>query len=203
VDEAGSRYIDFLFPGLLGLNLYGTGLWSIGFGVADARQKKLLRRYLVTPMRRSSYLASFLAFRVLFLAVELVLLTAFAVWVLGVPLRGSVMTLGLVSLAGAVSYAGVGMLAVARVKTIEGASGMINLATIPIWLGSGVFFSYERFPEFAQPLLRALPLTPLNDALRAIMLDGVSLAGILPDLGLVLAWGVVSFTLALWLFRWE
>jgi ABC-type polysaccharide/polyol phosphate export permease len=95
------------------------------------------------------------------------------------------------------------MLAVARVKTIEGASGMINLATVPVWLFSGVFFSYERFPEAVQPLLRALPLTPLNDALRAIMLDGASLAAVLPDVAIVLGWGVISFAAALRLFRWE
>lgn len=203
VDEPGSRYIDFLLPGLIGLNLYGTGLWAIGFGVADARQKKLLRRYLVTPMRRSSYMASFMVFRLLFLALELTLITGFGVWVLGVPMRGSVLLFTLVSLLGAVSYAGVGMLAVSRVKTIEGASGMINLATIPVWLGSGVFFSYERFPEFVQPALRALPLTPLNDALRDVMLDGAGLITVLPDLGLIAAWGVVSFAVALRVFRWE
>lgn len=203
VDEAGARYIDFLVPGLLGLNIYGTGLWSIGFGVADARQKKLLRRYLVTPMRRSSYLASFLVFRLLFLTLEMVLLTAFGVWVMGVPLRGSLVAFGLVALFAAVSFAGVGLLSVCRVKTIEGASGMINVATIPVWLGSGVFFSYERFPAAVQPFLQALPLTPLNDAFRAIMLDGAGLGAVLPELGIIAAWGVVSFALALKLFRWE
>jgi ABC-type multidrug transport system permease subunit len=203
VEETGSRYVDFLMPGLIGLNLYGTGLWAIGFGVADARQKKLLRRLLVTPMRRSSYLTSFMAFRLIFLAAELALMTGFGVWVLDVPLRGSLLTFGLVALVGAVSYAGIGMLAVARVKTIEGASGMINVATIPVWLFSGVFFSYERFPEAVQPVLRALPLTPLNDALRDIMLDGAGLAGVTTDLAIVMAWGVVSFAVALRVFRWE
>ena len=203
VAETGARYIDFLLPGLIGLNVYGTGLWSIGFGVADARQKKLLRRLLVTPMRRSSYLASFMLFRLLFLGLEVSTLTAFGVWALGVPMRGNVVTFALVTMLGAMCYAGIGMLAVARVKTIEGASGMINLATVPVWLFSGVFFSYERFPAIVQPLLRALPLTPLNDALRDIMLDGASLVSVLPDLSIVVAWGVVSFFAAIKLFRWE
>ena len=203
VTESGSRYIDWLVPGLIGLNIYGTGLWSIGFGVADARQKKLLRRYLVTPMRRSSYLASFLVFRLLFLATEVLLLTSFGVWIMDVPLRGSLIAFGVVALAGAVAFAGIGLLTVCRVKTIEGASGMINVATIPVWLGSGVFFAYERFPEAVQPFLWLLPLTPINDALRAIMLDGAGLAGVLPELGVTAAWGIVSFALALKLFRWE
>jgi ABC-type multidrug transport system permease subunit len=183
--------------------VYGTGLWAIGFGVADARQKKLLRRLLVTPMRRSSYLASFMVFRLLFLALEVTTLTAFGVWVLGVPLRGNVVSFAVATIIGAASFAGIGMLAVARVKSIEGASGMINLATVPIWLFSGVFFSYERFPAMVQPLLRALPLTPLNDALRAIMLDGASLAGVAPDLAIVGVWGVVCFAAAIRWFRWE
>lgn len=203
VAETGARYIDFLLPGLIGLNVYGTGLWAIGFGVADARQKKLLRRLLVTPMRRSSYLASFMLFRLLFLGLEVATITAFGVWVLDVPLRGSLLTFAFVTLLGATCYAGIGMLAVARVKTIEGASGMINLATVPVWLFSGVFFSYERFPAAVQPLLRALPLTPLNDALRDIMLDGASLASVLPDLAIVVVWGVVSFVAAIRVFRWE
>jgi ABC-type multidrug transport system permease subunit len=203
VAETGSRYIDFLLPGLIGLNVYGTGLWAIGFGIADARQKKLLRRLLVTPMRRSSYLASFLIFRLIFLAFEVTTLTAFGVWVLGVPLRGGVAGFAVATVIGAASFAGIGMLAVSRVKSIEGASGMINVATVPIWLFSGVFFSYERFPAMVQPLLRALPLTPLNDALRAIMLDGASLARVAPDLAIVALWGVVCFAAAIRLFRWE
>jgi ABC-type multidrug transport system permease subunit len=203
VSATGARYIDFLLPGLIGLNVYGTGLWAIGFGVADARQKKLLRRLLVTPMRRSSYLASFMLFRLLFLGLEVATITAFGVWALEVPLRGSVLTFALVTLIGAACYAGIGMLAVARVKTIEGASGMINLATVPVWLFSGVFFSYERFPAAIQPLIRALPLTPMNDALRAVMLDGASFISVLPDLAIVLAWGVFGFAAAIRLFRWE
>jgi ABC-type multidrug transport system permease subunit len=203
VEDTGSRYVDFLLPGLIGLNVYGTGLWSIGFGVADARQKKLLRRFLVTPMRRSSYLASFMLFRLLFLVFEIGAVTAFGAWVMGVPMRGSLLAFGALLLVGAWSFAGIGLLAVCRVKTIEGASGMINVATIPVWLGSGVFFSYERFPEAIQPLLQALPLTPLNDALRRVMLDGAGLGGVLPELGILLAWGVASFVVAVRAFRWE
>lgn len=203
VQETGSRYIDFLLPGLIGLNILGTGMWSIGFGVADARQRKLLRRLLVTPMRRSSYLASFMVFRLLFLVLELTLITAFGVWVLDVPMRGSPFVFALVALVGAASFAGLGMLAVSRVRSIEGASGMINLVMIPMWLGSGVFFSYERFPAAVQPFLRAVPLTPLNDALRDIMLDGAGLVAVLPDLAIVAAWGVVGFAVALRVFRWE
>lgn len=203
VTERGSRYVDFLFPGLIGMNLMGTGLWAIGFAIAELRQRKVLKRLMVTPMRRSSFQASFLLSRLVFLVLEVFALTAFGAWVLDVPLHGGLFQYGLVCLLGAISFAGLGLLAASRVKTIEGASGMLNLVMMPMWLGSGVFFSYERFPEVIHPLLRLLPLTALNDALRATMLEGAGPLAILPEVGVLAAWTVVPFLLALRLFRWE
>ena len=203
VTERGSRYVDFLFPGLLGMNLMGTGLWSIAFAVADLRQRKVLKRLLVTPMRRSSFLASFMLSRLAFLLLEVGALTAFAYWVLDVPLRAGLVQYSLLCLLGAIAFAGLGLLAAARVKTIEGASGMINFVMMPMWLGSGVFFSYERFPELVQPALRLLPLTALNDALRTTMLDGTGLGSIVPELAILGAWTVIPFAVALRVFRWE
>lgn len=202
VTENGARYIDFLFPGLLGMSLMGTGLWAIGFAVADMRQRKVLKRLLVTPMRRSSFLASFLTSRLMFLAAELALITAFGVWVLGVPLRSSILTFTLVSTIGAVAFSAVGLLAASRTRTIEGVSGLLNLVMVPMWLGSGVFFSYERFPEAIHPLLRALPLTALNDALRAGMIDGAGFVEVLPEMAVLGVWAVASFAVALRIFRW-
>lgn len=203
VTEKGSRYVDFLFPGLLGMNLMGTGIWAIAFAVADLRQKKVLKRLLVTPMRRSSFLASLGLARLAFLVFEGVALTAFGFWVLDVPVRGGWMTYTMLCLLGAVAFAGVGLLAASRARTIEGASGMINLVMMPMWLGSGVFFSYEKFPAVLHPLLKALPLTALNDALRKTMLEGAGLGGVLPEAGVLIAWMVLSFGVALWIFRWE
>lgn len=203
VSERGSRYVDFLFPGLIGMNLMGTGLWAIGFAIAELRQRKVLKRLMVTPMRRSSFQASFLLSRLLFLVLEVSALTAFGAWVLEIPLRSGLFQYGLVCLLGAISFAGLGLLAASRVRTIEGASGMLNLVMMPMWLGSGVFFSYERFPEVIHPVLRLLPLTALNDALRATMLEGESLLAIAPEIGVLAAWTLVPFLLALRLFRWE
>ena len=203
VEAIGSRYIDFLFPGLLGMNLMGTGLWSIGFAIAELRQRKLLRRLLVTPMRRSNFLASFLLARLVFLTGELAVLAGFGTWVLDVPMRGSLPAFALTSLLGAISFAGMGLLAASRVRTIQGASGVLNLVMMPMWLGSGVFFSYERFPEFLHPVLRLIPLTALNDALRALMLDGDTLASQAGPLLVLATWGALSFLLAVRVFRWE
>ncbi|MSR61531.1 MAG: ABC transporter permease [Planctomycetes bacterium] len=203
VEETGSRYIDFLFPGLLGMNLMGTGMWGIGFAIADVRRRKFLKRLLVTPMRRSSFFLSFILARAVFLVLELAVLGSFGAWILGVPLRGSVAAFALVSLLGAGAFAGIGILTAARARTIEAVSGLMNVVMMPMWLGSGVFFSYERFPVALQPLLKLLPLTALNDALRGVCLDGSALVELTAPLAILLTWGVLSFALALRIFRWE
>ncbi|MCZ6597702.1 MAG: ABC transporter permease [Planctomycetota bacterium] len=203
VKEKGARYVDFLFPGLLGLNLMGTGMWSVGFAVADMRQRKVLKRMLVTPMRRSSFLLSFFLSRLAFFLLEVIVLVAFGVWVLGVPFRTGLGGFLALCVVGAFIFSGLGLLTTARAKTIEGASGLMNFVMMPMWLASGVFFSYERFPDAIQPLLRVLPLSALNDALRAMMLDGEGLAGIWTELAIQLAWGGIAFFLALRIFRWE
>ncbi|MAG57107.1 MAG: integral membrane transport protein [Planctomycetes bacterium] len=203
VAAVGSRYIDFLFPGLLGMNIMGTGLWGIGFYLVDQRQKKLLRRMLVTPMPRAAYLLSFITSRFVLLAAEVLALLAFGLWMLDVPLDGSIVLFGLLTIFGAASFAGLGLLVASRARHIETISNLMNLVMMPMWLGSGVFFSYERFPEAMHPFCRALPLTALNDALRAVMLDGAGANDIAPELGVLLAWGVVCYAVALKVFRWE
>jgi ABC-type multidrug transport system permease subunit len=203
MNEAGARYIDFLFPGLIGANLMGTSLWMIGYTVAEIRQKKLLKRMLVTPMHRSSFLLSFLLSRLLFFTLETAALVAFGTLALGIPFRSDVLSFGLLCLLGAVVFSGLGLLTASRTRTTQGTSGLMNLIMMPMWLLSGVFFSYERFPEAVHPLLRALPLTALNDALRALLIDGAGLLGIGVELAVLAAWGVVAFFVSLAFFRWE
>jgi ABC-2 type transport system permease protein len=201
--ETGARYIDFLYPGLLGSNFMGGGMWFVGFTMADLREKKLLKRMLVTPMRRSSLLLSFLLARLVFLAVETVALVGFGALVLDIPFRTDPLSFGLLCLLGAATFSGVGLMATARTRTTQAASGMINLFIMPMWVVSGVFFSYERFPEAVHPLLRALPLTALNDGLRALLIDGAGLPGIGVELAVLTAWSALSFLIALAWFRWE
>ncbi len=200
--ETGSRYLDYLFPGLLGLNLLSTSLWSIGLSIADHRQKKLLKRMLVTPMRRSSFLLTFIAWRLLFMVLEVVILVCFGVFVLGVPFAGSLSAFALIVTLSTVSFAGLGLLVAARTKTLEGVTGLLNFVLIPMWLFAGIFFPYERFPEFLHPVIQWIPLTALIDALRALMLDGAGLVNILPEIGIISAWGIVCFLTALKIFRW-
>ncbi|MGE0439292.1 MAG: ABC transporter permease [Gemmatimonadales bacterium] len=203
VTERGSRYIDFLIPGLLGMSLMSNSMWGIGYGVVDQRRRKLLRRFVATPMSRSTYLASFAIARLTVLPLEAGFLVTIGALVFGVPVRGSLVTLGLVCLLSTVSFGGLGLLIAARPKTVEAAGGLMNFAMLPMWVLSGVFFSSDNFPAAVQPLIKALPLTAANDALRATMLDGAGLLQIAPSLGVLAIWLVLSFPLAVRIFRWN
>jgi len=203
VRERGSRYIDFVVPGLLGMNLLGSGVWGLGFAVVDARRKRLLKRLIATPMPKWAYLSSFVISRLALLVLEAGLLLVFAALVFGVPLRGSLTSLALICLLSSLAFGGLGLLIAARPRTIEGASGLMNLALVPMWVFSGVFFSSSRFPEAVQPFVQALPLTAVNDALRANMLEGATLAQVAPELAIIAAWLVGTFVIALRIFRWQ
>jgi len=203
VSERGSRYIDFVVPGLLGMNLMGSGIWGIGFAIVDARKKKLLKRLISTPMSRAEYLASFLFFRLALLVIEVATLIGFGALVFGVPLRGSVLQLVTICVLSSLAFGGLGLLVASRARTVEGASGLMNLVMLPMWVFSGVFFSSGNFPKAAQPFIQALPLTAVNDALRANMLQGASWGMVSHELAIIAGYLVVCFILALRLFRWR
>ncbi|HZI92878.1 MAG TPA: ABC transporter permease [Patescibacteria group bacterium] len=203
VTQPGSRYIDFLIPGLLGMNLMGGGLWGIGFVTVDMRVRKLLKRLVATPMRKTDFLISMIGSRMIFGLPEIILLLAAGTLLFQVMVRGSLLAVLFISMLGAVSFSGLGLLVACRAQKIETVSGLMNLVMLPMWLLSGIFFSSERFPAAAQPFIQALPLTMLNEALRAVILEGATLVSQLGRLGGLAAWGFVSFVLALRWFRWS
>jgi ABC-2 type transport system permease protein len=203
VREKGSRYIDFVIPGLLGMNIMGGGIWGLAFAIVDARRKNLLKRLVSTPMRHAHYLASFVFSRFSFLLVEVVVIVGSAVLLFGVPVRGSLVQLGVVCIASSLSFGGLGLLIASRARTTEGVSGLTNLVMMPMWVLSGVFFSSTNFPAAAQPIIQALPLTATINALRSTMLQGVGWGAVLPSIAIVAAWGIVSFVVALRVFRWR
>jgi ABC-type multidrug transport system permease subunit len=203
VSTPGSRYVDWLVPGLLGMTVMSTGLWGIGFSIVYARSRRLLRRLVSTPMRRRDYLLAQALARLVFLAFEAgVLLTAGRLF-FGVPMRGSWALVVGTSIAGAFSFAGIGLLAASRAKTVEALSGLLNLVILPMWIMSGVFFASSNFPASVQPFIQALPLTALNDALRAVMLEGAGPSSIVRELAVLATWGIGSFAVALRVFRWR
>ncbi|MDP7020421.1 MAG: ABC transporter permease [Pirellulaceae bacterium] len=203
ITEAGDRYIDFLVPGLLGLGIMGGGMWGVGFAIVDQRIRKLLKRMLATPMRKADFLGALMISRLVFTVPEVVVLLICANLIFGVGCQGDLFSLAALILLGAFEFAGLGLLIACRARTIETVSGLMNLVMLPMWIGGAVFFPAERFPEAVQPVLRILPLTALNDALREVMLEGGSLSAVAFELVLIVAWGAVSFAVALWWFRWD
>ncbi len=201
--EPGSRYIDFLIPGLLGMNLMGGGLWGVGFVIVDMRMRRLLKRLVATPMRRRDFMMAMVLSRLIFMLPEVILLLLAGIIVFQVSVVGGWASILGVSILGAIAFAGLGLLVACRTDRIETVSGLMNLVMLPMWLLSGIFFSHERFPEIAQPFIKALPLTMLNDALRAVILEGATLDSQVARLAGLAVWGAASFVLALRWFRWS
>lgn len=201
--ETGSRYIDFLLPGLIGMNLMGTGMWGVGYGIVEYRTKGILKRLAATPMRRSHFLLAQILGRLAFVIAEVAVLLGFGRLAFGVPMRGSYALFVAIAVLGGMAFAGIGLSTAARTKTVEGAAGLIQLVQLPMWILSGIFFSTSRFPEAMQPVVKVLPLTALLDALRGVMLDGAGIAQVAGPLAITAAWGATAFALALAGFRWR
>ena len=201
--QPGGRYIDWVIPGLIGLNLMSTGMWGMGFGIVQMRQKKQLKRLSATPMRRRDFLLAQILGRLCFLGLEVPPIMIFAWLAFGVRVEGSLLWIALLVLLGAMAFSGIGLLTAARARTIEGASGLVNVVMLPMFVLSGIFFSASRYPDAIQPFVQALPLTALNDALRAVYNDGLPVAAWGHELLILSAWMLVSFFLALRLFRWQ
>jgi ABC-2 type transport system permease protein len=203
VHEAGARYIDFVVPGLLGMNLMGSAMWGLCFSVVESRQKKLLKRLVASPMPRWQYLASYLLSRLALLAIEVVVFLGFARIAFGVPFRGPLWQLAFLCVLTSVAFSAIGLLISSRARTMEAVSGLMNVVMLPMWILSGVFFSASRFPAVIQPLVRALPLTAAIDSMRANMLQGVGLDRMAAPLAILLFWLIVPFAISVRIFRWR
>ncbi len=203
VRDPGSRYIDFLVPGLVGVGIMSNAIWGLGFSIVDARRRKLMKRLMATPMSRVHYLASFLAWRMIVLVVEIGIPVGFGALAFGVPIRGHWADILALSVLASLAFSALGLLVASRAKTIEAVSGLTNLVVMPMWICSGVFFSAQRFPDLVQPLIRVLPLTAFIDALRGVMLQGAGIGEFPREVVTLAAWLGISFTLALKLFRWK
>jgi len=203
VMEPGMRYIDFLIPGLIGLNIMGSSMWGIGYAVVDSRRRRLLRRFAVTPMRRSHFLLAFFLSRLVFLITEVGLLLLVGWLVFDIAIRGSLLSVAVLSILGSFSFAGLALLVGSRTESTEVASGWMNAVQIPMWLGSGVFFSYSRFPDIVQPVLRFLPLTALNDSMRFVINKGGSIMDMALEIAFMILWGIATFALAIKIFKWQ
>jgi ABC-2 type transport system permease protein len=203
VHETGSRYIDFVVPGLLGMNLMGSAMWGLGFSIVEGRQKKLLKRMVASPMPKWQYLMAFLLSRLAMLVIEVLVFLSFARVAFGVPFRGPLWELGFICILTSLVFSAIGLLVASRARTMEAVSGLMNLVMLPMWILSGVFFSASRFPAVIQPLVKALPLTAAIDAIRANMLQGTELSHLLAQVGILAAWFFLPFAVSLRIFRWR
>jgi len=203
VRDPGSRYIDFLIPGLIGVGIMSNAVWGLGFAIVDARRRKLTKRLMATPMSRVQYLLSFLIWRKVLLVVEIGVPVLFGTLAFGVPVRGHWIDIILLSVLGSLTFSAIGLLIASRGRTIEALSGLVNLTIMPMWVLSGVFFSAQRFPAIVQPVIKLLPLTAYIDAIRGVMLQGASLLQFGREIATLAVWAVVAFVLALKLFRWR
>ncbi len=199
---AGTRYIDFLIPGLMAMGVMMSSLWGMSWSVIEKRSKKLLRRMVATPMKKSHFLIAMMTVRVGMNAIESGLLFIFAHFAFGITIQGDVSALALIFIAGNVAFAGISILVSARTGNTEVANGIINAVSLPMMLLSGVFFSYHNFPAWSIPVIQKMPLTLLADGMRSIFIEGGGYAAVaLPSLILAVV-GVVSFAGGLKIFRW-
>lgn len=203
VQVPGSRYIDWLIPGMIAMGIMSNGMWSVGFSIVQARMRKLLKRMVASPMRKREYLLAQLLARLIFLAPEVAVPLVFGVLAFSMPINGSIISIAIVSVIGALAFGALGLLIGSRARTFEAVSGLMNMAMLPMWLLSGVFFSASNFPDSVQPVIQALPLTALVDALRAVVLEGTTLNGIRGELLRLVFWTVVPFAVALRMFKWR
>jgi ABC-type multidrug transport system permease subunit len=202
-DRPGSRYIDFLIPGLIGLNLLGAGMWGFGFNLVQMRTQNLLRRLSTTALTRGEFLLGYLLGRFVLVIPEAVVIALFGVFLWDVPFRGSWVAFLLVVAAGGFAFAGLGCLLASRAKTTEGVAGLMNLFLLPMWLLGGSFFSNDRFTGVMQWAADLMPLTHVNRALRDLMLEPGTLADVAAPLTGILAFAALCFLLGLRLFRWQ
>jgi ABC-2 type transport system permease protein len=203
IEIPGSRYVDWLIPGIISLGIMNNSLWSIGFMTVQARLRKLLKRLAASPMRRHSFLMAPVIARLVFLGPEVAVPLLFGWIAFSMPIRGGAISIGLIAMSGALMFGSLGLLMGSRARTFEAASGLMNLMSVPMWVLSGVFFSASNFPEGVQPFIQALPLTALVDAMRRVVLEGAVLTSLRGELAVIATWTIVPFAIALKIFKWR
>ena len=202
LDQKGSRYIDYLIPGLIALGIMNSTLWGIGWTLIEFRIKKFLRRMIVTPMRKIDFLLSIFIVRLILSIVEVSVLYTFAHYTFGVTLEGSLGVLILLFMAGHTAFGGLSILVASRTSNTRVGNGLINIITMPMFLLSGVFFSYHSFPQWMVSIIQYLPLTVLADSMRNVFLFNADLAGAAFSIIYLFTFGIIFYIAGLKIYRW-
>lgn len=203
ITARGNRYIDFLVPGLIAMGIMNSCLWGIGWNLIDYRIKKLMRRMVATPMKKSVFLLALFISRGVLLLIEASIIVAFAYFAFDVTIQGSVPAFFMVFLSGLTAFAGLAALMASRARHSQVGNGLINAITLPMIILSGIFFSYQNFPDWVVAMVRFLPLSILADALRAVFNEEAGVAESLFEAGALLLLGVGFFFAGLKIFKWH
>jgi ABC-type multidrug transport system permease subunit len=198
----GTRYIDFLIPGLIALGIMNSCIWGIGWSLIETRMKKLLRRMVATPMKKSVFLSSYIVTRIILGAFEIALLLIFARLYFGTEIEGNLFAFIIVFLAGIFAFSGIAILVASRTAKTEIANGLVNAVTLPMMILSGIFFNYHNFPDWAIPVIQVLPLTLIADSIRSVFIEAAGLTDIIKPVVILLVTGTITFIIGLRSFKW-
>ncbi len=199
----GTRYIDFLVPGLIGLGVMMSSMWGISYGIIEKRSKKLLRRLVATPMRKSHFLLALITVRIIMNFIESTVLFLFALFAFKMTIQGDISALILMFLAGNIAFAGLAVLVSSHTSNTEVGNGLINAVVFPMMVLSGIFFSYQNFPDWSLPFIRNLPLTILTDGLRSIFNEGAGYHEVALPIIILTSFGAIFFSIGLKIFKWH
>jgi len=202
LSQEGTRYIDFLIPGLLAMGIMNDFLWGIGYGLIEIRSKKLLRRMVAAPMKKSLFIFSHFFARITLALFEAAVLLLFAWIYFRIRIQGSLIAFLMITLAGSFCFAGISILMASRTSSSRIGNSLINLISMPMMILSGIFFSYHNFPDFIIPVIQKLPLTMLADSIRSIMIEGTGLPENMPEFLILTALGAISFMAGMRLYKW-
>ena len=198
----GLRYVDFLIPGLLGLSIMTSSLFGVGMTIVSNRKENLLKRYLATPMKPYEYITSHIIGRYITLLAEFasVMLTGFIVFKFKVA--GSFLSYVILSMLGAASFTAIALLCASRTRSIPVVAGFTNLITLTSMMLSGVFFSVNNLPTWLARISSFLPLTALNNSLRKIALEGLSIMDLGFEVSVLGVYLLISTILSIKAFKW-
>ena len=199
----GTRYIDFLVPGLIAMGVMMSSMWGISYGIIEKRSKKLLRRLVATPMKKSHFLIALITVRIAMNFIESSVLFLFALFAFKMTIQGNISALILMFLAGNIAFAGIAVLVSSHTSNTEVGNGLINFVVFPMMVLSGIFFSYQNFPDWSLPVIKNLPLTMLTDGIRSIFNEGAGYHEVAIPILILLVIGALFFSVGLKIFKWH
>ncbi|MEX2445039.1 MAG: ABC transporter permease [Alkalispirochaeta sp.] len=197
------RYVDWVVPGIIGMNMMFSCLFGVGFVIVRYRKNGVLKRLKATPVSAFTFISAQAASRLMIVVVTSAVVYAGTNAFLNFVMHGSYLLLLLLTSLAILCMIAVGLVFASRIKSEELAGGLLNLVTFPMIILSGVFFSLEGTPQIMQRVSRALPLTHFTEGARAIMIEGAGFAQVAPNLAYLVIVTLLLLALAAGLFRWE